>query len=771
MARLRLASLCFAVLVLGFALTAKADPRETATTSAQPAKIQFNRDVQPILSTNCYTCHGPDKGLRKAGLRLDTATDAIKELKTGNKAIVPGNVKDSELIARIFSTGKDLMPPPNSNHQLKPAQKELLKRWIEEGAEYQPHWAFVAPKRPQLPKVKDAQWARNPIDYFILAKLEAEGLKPMAEADRYTLARRVAIDLTGLPPSLEMVDRFIKDKSADAYEKYVDEILKLPAYGERWAQPWLDLARYADSNGYAHDAGRSIWPYRDWVIEAINANLPFDKFTIEQIAGDMLPSPTLSQQIATGFHRNTLMNDEGGSQDEEFRVVAVVDRVNTTMQVWMGLTMACAQCHDHKYDPISQEEYFRMYAIFNQSQDNNNKSNQPTIPVPGAAAPPSKDKKMAGKGVTTMIMKELPEKKQRVTKIHIRGDFLNQGKVVQPGLPAAFPALPEGTKPNRLSLAKWLVDPANPLTARVTANRYWDLVFGMGLVETPEDFGIRSSLPNHPDLLDWLATEFVSPTKQKGEAGKPVAWDVKRLLKLFVTSATYRQSSKVPPELAERDRDNRLFARGPRQRATAEMIRDQALFVGGLLSPKMYGPPVRPPQPVLNLKAAFNVAINWEVSKGEDKYRRALYTQWFRYTPYPSMATFGAPDRNVCTVTRPKTNTPLQALVTLNDPCFVETAQALARRMVKEGGATIESKVTYGFRLCLIRPPQEVEAKRLVELFKQAREEYAKQPKEAQKFATDPLGPLPEGMEPVELAAYTVVANVLLNLDEALAKR
>jgi len=848
----RLVLLSAVAMLAGLVLAAWADPPASAGKPSPTGTVQFARDILPILSANCFTCHGPDKEPRKAGLRLDSAEESRKELKTGDHAIVPGNVKESELVARIFATDKDVMPPPSSNRKLKDKEKELLKRWIEQGAEYQPHWAFVAPKRPPLPKVQNGQWPRNPIDYFVLARLEAEGLQPMPEADRYTLARRVALDLTGLPPTLTMADRFVNDKSPDAYEKYVDEVQRMQSYGERWAQLWLDLARYADSNGYAHDGLRSIWPYRDWVIDAINANMPLDQFTIEQLAGDLLPSPTSSQLVATGFHRNTLMNDEGGSSDEEFRVVAVVDRVNTTMQVWMGLTMACAQCHDHKYDPISQEEYFRVYAIFNQSEDNNKADNKPTIAVaspdkqklegniallqkkleettpaleeafqkwaaeveadqlpdklkpilavPPAERQPAQEAELLGhfrtiapelkatrdeidglkkqmakvKPPTTMIMKELPEKKQRTTKVHIRGDFLNEGNIVQPGLPAALPPALAAAKPTRLNLARWLVDPANPLTARVAVNRYWDQMMGAGLVETPEDFGIRSSPPIHPELLDWLATEFVSPNPApslRGEGSGARGWDVKALLKLIVTSATYRQSAQLTPALAERDPHNRLFARGPRQRATAEMIRDQALFVSGLLNPKLYGPPVRPSQPALNLKAAFNRNIEWVPSKGEDTYRRALYTQWRRYTPYPSMSTFDAPNRNVCIVSRPRTNTPLQALVTLNDPCFVETAQGLARRMVKEGGATAQSRVDYGLRLCLIRLPSTAENQRLMALFQEARAEYALKPKEAQQFATDPLGPLPEGMDAVELAAYTVVANVLLNLDETLAKR
>jgi hypothetical protein len=818
-------------------------PKDTA-----PGTVQFARDILPILSTNCLVCHGQDEKARKAGLRLDLAETATRTLKSGARAVVPGDPKASELIARINAKDGERMPPSKSHKELKETDKELLKRWIADGAEYQRHWAFVAPKRTGLPGVKNTAWPRNAIDRFVLARLDAEGLQPTPEADRYTLARRVAIDLTGLPPTLDMVDRFVADQGPDAYEKYVDAVLQLPGYGERWAQVWLDLARYADSNGYAEDQPRTIWKFRDWVISAINANMPFDRFTIEQIAGDMLPGSTTDQILATAFHRNTLTNTEGGTSDEEFRNIAVVDRVNTTFQVWMGMTLACAQCHSHKFDPITQDEYFQVFAIFNQSEDSDKADNSPNLmylspeqaqkkaeldaelaslqkqllkvypkideaqekwekeiehDMGARAALPADIKTILAEApakrnpqqkeqltrhfrgtiaeikdihprtvkakaelaqiqpVPTPIMRELPEGKRRVTKVHIRGDWLNQGKEVKPGVPAMFPPLPERILADRLALANWLVGGRNPLTSRVTVNRYWEQIFGVGLVQTPEDFGLRSSLPTYPELLDWLAVEFQDSLK----------WDVKKLLKLVVTSATYRQSSKVDPALAERDPDNRLFARGPRFRASAETIRDQALFVSGLLSAKMFGPSVRPPQPRSGLSAAFGPGTDWTNSTGADKYRRGLYTYWRRTTPYPSMVTFDAPSRTVCAVNRPRTNTPLQALVTLNDPVYIEAAQALARRMVTEGGATSDSRARFGFRVCLTRPPNEAEARRLVELFDKAREDYTAHPKEAQSIATDPLGPLPAGMEPVELAAWTVVSNVLLNLDEMFAKR
>ena len=820
----------------------------TSGAHAQPAgKVQFARGVLPILSTHCFTCHGPDAKQQKAGLRLDLFETATKRLKSGYYAVVPGKVKDSELITRIFSADDtERMPPKSSKKTLTDAEKSLLKRWIEEGAEYQRHWAFVVPKRPALPKPPPwaAAWAKNPIDQFLLTRMEKEGLKPSPEADRYTIARRLAIDLTGLPPTIEMADRFVNDKGPDAYEKYVDQLLSQPGYGERWSHVWLDLARYADSNGFATDNARTIWKYRDWVIDAINKNLPYDRFTIEQIAGDMLPQATQEQILATAFHRNTLTNDEGGTSDEEFRVAAVVDRVNTTMQVWMGVTVACAQCHDHKYDPISQEEYFRMFAIFNQTEDSDKSDNSPNMLLITAdeqkkkaelegtmaklekdllAANPKFDEAQAKweldkkatdkapaaikkilaadakkrnaaqklevtkyyrstlpelkkvedqlasakkqydlvKGVPTPIMKELPDAKKRVTKIHVRGNFLDQSTEVKPGVPGLLHPLPKGEPSNRLTLAKWLVSPGNPLTARVTVNRYWEQVFGLPLMESPDDFGIRGKMPTHPELLDWLAVEF-STTME---------WDVKKLLKLIVTSAAYRQVSTVTPALIERDAENRYLARGPRFRSSAEVIRDQSLYVAGLLSPKMYGAPVRPPRPKAGLTAAFGGSTDWETSAGDDKYRRALYTQWRRTTPYPSMTTFDAPSRNVCTISRPRTNTPLQALVTLNDPVYVEAAQALGRRMMKDGGGTLEAKLQFGFRLCLTRPARDIEMKRLVDLYTKAQAEYAKNPKAAAQMATEPIGPLPAGLQAPEMAAWTVVGNVLLNLDEMFAKR
>jgi hypothetical protein len=773
--------------------------------AAEPA-ISFTRDIKGILSNRCVRCHGPDAADRHGGgdegLRLDTFEGATEDLG-GHAAIVPGKPLTSELIARITSTDPDVvMPPPEAGEPLSPAEVELLSRWIAAGAEYEPHWAYVPPVRPPVPAVKDAAWPKNDIDRFILARLETEGLAPQPEADRITLARRLALDLTGLPPSPEEVDAFVADAAPDAVERFIDRLLAHSGYGEHVAREWLDLARYADSAGYADDRPRTIWGWRDWVIRACDANMPFDEFTIRQLAGDLLPDATDDDRIATAFHRNTLTNSEGGTINEEFRVAAVVDRVNTTMSTWMGTTMACAQCHDHKYDPLSQKEYFGIYAVFNQTADADRPGEEPLhacftpeqqvrreqlsaelaeiarhVPPPkqGVVEPPElrplRDHEAARRQalaaiepVTTVpVMKELPAGKRRVTKLQYRGNWNDLGPEVTEAVPAVFnPAEPSADgRLDRLALAKWLVDPANPLTARVVVNRIWERLFGIGIVSTSEEFGAQGELPSHPELLDWLACELVDS-----------GWDTKAITQLIVSSAAYRQTSKCPPELVADDPENRLLACGPRVRLSAEVIRDQALAAAGLLSPKKGGPSVHPPQPDLGLKAAFGGGIDWQTSTGEDRYRRAIYTTWRRSNPYPSMATFDAPNREVCTIRRPRTNTPLQALVTLNDPVYVEAAQGLARRMIKEGGSTAADRAARGFRLVLTRHPTPPEIDRLVALHDEAAAAYRADATAAKQMATDPLGAPPAdlGLDTPEkladLAAWTVVANVILNLDE-----
>lgn len=1118
------------------------------------AKVDFNRDIRPIVSNTCFLCHGPDQSSRKAKLRLDVREEAI-----ARGAIVPGKPDESEAYKRVSSTDpNEIMPPPKLHKALTKQQIETLRQWILEGAEYKKHWSYEKPQRPQIPKVKNVKWSNNAIDNFILARLEKEGLTPQPEAEKTALIRRVALDLTGLPPAPEDVDNFVGDKTPNAYEKVVDRLLASPAYGEHQARQWLDLARYADSAGYADDPLRTIWPYRDYVIKSFNDDKPFDQFTIEQIAGDLLPNPTEEQLVATAFHRNTMTNSEGGTDDEEFRNAAVVDRVNTTLSVWMGTSMACAQCHTHKYDPITQKEYFQMFAFFNQSQDADRKDETPllslfsedqktqrvawqseaqtiekqfaaprpeiiaasqkwardfpsnldwktlspdslksesggalrnenglvTSPVakqdtytieapiegklsalrlealpdealpakgPGYAGgnfvvtkigamllPPNNapgpqarfvrielpgqgkllqlaevqvfsgaenialrgeakqsstyadagakraidgntageydkgsvahtgendpnpwwevdlksevpldriviwnraevgerlegfrlvaldanrrevwtkdknaapqlqaafdlsgarsikfnyavadftqsefdaqdviggnsDKKDTSRGwaiagaqgqahwislladkpieappgsrlritieqkspfenhvlgrfrlsqtaderagetlrtpsailqllvtnkfddgqitayyarevapelknerqklatlnkniaeqkpVTVPVMRDLPQDKARKTHIELRGSYLALDEEVGPAVPAAWSPLPKDATPNRLALARWIVADDNPLTARVVANRYWENLFGIGLVRTVEEFGSQGEMPTHPELLDYLATELVA---QK--------WDIKKFLKMLVMSKSYRQSSKVTPELIEKDPENILVSRGPRFRMSAEMVRDQALAVSGLLSHKMYGPPVRPVRPNSGLNAAFGGGLDWKTSDGDDSHRRALYTEWRRTSPYPSLTTFDAPNREVCTLRRVRTNTPLQALVTLNDPVYIEAAQALARRVVAQNG-TPADKLKFAFRLCLSRLPSEKETARLLRLHDEMTATYKADAKAALSMATEPLGPAPQGADIADLAAWTTVANVLLNLDETLMKR
>jgi len=761
--------------------------------------VDFDRVIRPILSENCFKCHGPDERERKAKLRFDLRAEALKPAKSGAPAIVPGAPAQSELIARITTANEDdRMPPEKTGKTLSPTQIEALRQWIAQGAPYATHWAYIKPARPALPVVRHAKWPQNPIDAFILARLEKEGLTPSPSADRRTLIRRVSLDLTGLPPTLEEADQFLADKHPRAYEALVDRLLQKPAFGEHWARMWLDLARYADSAGYADDPPRTIWAYRDWVIKAFNENLPFDRFTIEQIAGDLLDHAGEEEEVATAFHRNTMTNNEGGTTDEEFRNAAVIDRVNTTMAVWMATTMGCAQCHTHKYDPITQQEYFRFFAFFNNTADADLPDESPVLDVSpravkerrarlrleiaeleralkadatnapaaangGGAEGPDRLKRLqseleALKPVTVPVMRELAGEKRRTTRIQIRGNYLALADEVSPGVPAALHPLPKDAPLNRLGVARWLVDADNPLTSRTIANRFWEQIFGAGIVRTSEDFGTQGDRPTHPELLDWLATEFVARD-----------WNVKEFLKLLVTSAAYRQSARVTPALAERDPDNLLLARGPRFRASAEIVRDQALAVSGLLSSKMYGPPTRPPQPSLGLAAAFGGSLDWNPSPGEDRYRRALYIEWRRTNPYASMATFDAPTREVCALRRPRSNTPLQALVTLNDPVYVEAARALGRRMAGAPGST-EERMRYGFKLCLTRPPAAAELKRLLEFRQTALSHYDQKPELAREMAGSAAEPPPNAHEARELAAWAATGNVLLNLDEMLMK-
>ncbi|TVS19333.1 MAG: DUF1553 domain-containing protein [Planctomycetaceae bacterium] len=1037
-----------------------------SASAAADQPIEFNRDIRTILVQSCFACHGPDSEARQAGLRLDQREAAIEA-----GSIVPGDPESSELIRRVFADSEfEIMPPPEHPHELTDQQKELLKRWVAEGATYQPHWAFVTPQRPPLPDLEDdTDWVRNPIDAFILAELQQRGLEPAPEADRHTLARRVSLDLTGLPPEPELVQAFVQDDSEDAYQRLVDRLLATERWGEHRARYWLDAARYADTHGIHFDNFREIWAYRDWVIEALNQNLPFDQFTIEQLAGDLLPDPSLDQRIATGFNRCNITTNEGGVIPEEYEVLYMNDRTDTTSWVWMGLTMNCASCHDHKFDPISQREFYQMAAFFNNTtqavMDGNIKDTPPVLVVPPredrprwkqlpdeiAAAQQQRDQRRqearedfdrlvatpafaelapavpsadlvfhaplddgaedqialtiddrttehtvsgplrwteghvgksayeessdvtieiaeagdwerdqafsfgawvrlpsanAGGAVfarmddqndyrgwdlwfengrpgahlihhwnkdalkvvanqpleaekwthvlitydgsskasgvriyvdgrpqevrvqrdqlNSSIRTEVPLKvaqrnsssrltgvsvqdlrlydgaltadqvarivtgtrigwliaqpadqrddqqteelfswwvqaedpaygeataalaaleaeretiRQRSTVAHVqqeredqtpsayvleRGEYDQRGEQVFPDTPQILPPMPDDLPRNRLGLAQWLLRPEHPLTARVTVNRFWQEVFGIGLVETAEDFGITGELPSHPELLDWLAVEF-------RESG----WDIQQFFRMLVTSSAYRQSAVASPEKRELDPDNRWLARGPRFRVDAEIVRDYALAASGLLSPTIGGPSVRPYQPDGVWEAVAMIGSNtrnYQQDSGESLYRRSLYTFWKRSAPPASMEIFNAPSREVCTVRRERTNTPLQALVTLNDPQFVEAARHLAQRSLIDGGDTLSSRLDYLAQRLLCRPLDDVELAIVEASLTDLAKHYARHPDDARLLLAVGESPTDPSLDPAELAAWTMLANQMMNLDEVLNK-
>jgi hypothetical protein len=1032
-------------------------PRCLHAAEDKDSRIEFNRDIRPLLADACFHCHGPDQAKRKAKLRLDTEAGAFAD-RDGERVLVPGDPAKSLLYRRITASNpREHMPPASSGRALSEPQIALIRRWIEQGAPWQNHWAFMPPRRPMLPPVQRREWPRNSIDAFVLARLEREGLAPSSEAERTTLIRRVTLDLTGLPPTPAEVEAFLADRAPNAYEKVVDRLLQSPRYGERMALSWLDAARYADTNGYQTDGERFMWRWRDWVIDAFNHNKPFDQFTVEQLAGDMLPGATLDQIIATGFNRNHRGNAEGGIIPEEYAVEYVVDRVETTATVWLGLTLGCARCHDHKYDPFSHKEFYQLFAYFNnvpergkaikfgnsppvvrsptpwqqeqlqaldarltQSErlcqqmqpelesaqaaweqgrqrprdedwsigrdllvhypfdgDASNRaasSRQGTVRgalnfVPGRIGQAGKfdgrqhvdagdvadfgfyhkfswsawiyptgpeggiilsraldsvraqgynlrlhggklqvnlvkrwlddavrveterslaperwhhvtatyDGSRVAGGVhvyvdgrrepltvnlddlnqsfqikqplrigadgsaedrfhgaiddvrvynrvlteeeitilavpesigeilalpverrsaaqaqklqaffleqygpepiraaherltqlreqrqrlietlpTTMVMQESP--RPRETFVLVRGVYDKHGERVQPGVPAPLPPLPSGVSNNRLGLARWLVDPSNPLTARVAVNRYWQLLFGTGLVKTAEDFGTQGEWPSHPELLDWLAMAFVAN-----------GWDIKALLKQLVTSATYRQSSRVTPALLQRDPDNRLLARGPRLRLPAEMIRDQALAASGLLVERLGGPSVKPYQPA-HLWNELGDA-RYVQDRGASLYRRSLYTFWKRTVAPPELVLFDAMGRETCTVRRSSTNTPLQALTLMNDVTFLEAARVLAERLLTEGGTSPEERLSLAFRLAAARAPSADELRILARGLEQQRERYRRDIDAARKLVSIGEYPRNPRLDVSELAAYTVTASLILNLDEVITR-
>lgn len=833
-------------------------------TSSLPAadEVDYTKEVKPLLAKYCYSCHGADK--QRAGLRLDTAK-AIKEGGNHGPSFLVGKSSDSLLIKAI--TGSDtekvrVMPPKEP--RLTPGEIAKLRAWIDQGAKAPAdevvetkknksnHWAFQPIQRPELPKVTRETWVRNPIDRFVLARLDKEKIQPSPEADRVTLIRRLSLDLIGLPPTIAEVEAFVNDTRPDAYERLVERLLASPHYGERWGRHWLDLARYADSNGYTIDGPRTIWKYRDWVINAFNRDLPFDQFVTEQLAGDLLPNATPDQRVATGFHRNTTINQEGGIDVEMFRVESIVDRVATTGTVFLGLTIGCCQCHDHKFDPISQREYYQFFAFLNNCDEPTldlatkeqqkrrvelqqriagvekglkladiapaGKIKQWEDKLTGEAklnfpedvqrilnlADNSRDNKdrqllsafylsanhvphiVAGLGdtrpfmtlananasiarsavdryraelrqaeaeiTTTMVLKERAA--PRVTNVMIQGDFTRKGVPVGPGTPSVLHELKEAKTLNRLTLAQWLVDPANPLTARVTMNRIWQAYFGLGIVETENDFGTQGTPPSHPELLDWLASEFV---KQK--------WSMKEMHRLIVTSATYRQASKHRPDLLTVDARNRLLARQNRIRLEAEIVRDVGLSASGLLSPKIGGPSVFPPQPdgVFRLT---QVQRTWKSSDGEDRYRRGMYTYYWRSAAHPALSVFDAPDANGACTRRNRSNTPLQALTLLNDEAFFEMAQGLAVRILKESGSDSD-RIRQAFRLCLSRLPSDREEAVVKRLLAQQRADFEKHPQDVKLVIPSKRA---DGIDGKEMAAWMSVSRALLNIDEFITR-
>jgi hypothetical protein len=823
-------------------------PLVTGTAHGQtplPAVVEFNRDIRPIISDNCFACHGPDKNKRKADLRLDTEEGAFAD-RGGMQPLVPGKRDQSVLFQRITAdTEKKRMPPAKFGKQLTPRQIDLIGKWIEQGAKYQKHWSLIAAKRPDLPKAGDPAWAKNAIDHFILARLDQEGLKPSPEADRHTLIRRLSFDLTGLPPTPDEVDAFVNNPSSDAYEKLVDRLLASKHFGERMALYWLDLVRYADTGGYHSDNHRDIALYRDYVINAFNDNKPFNQFTIEQLAGDLLPTATRDQKIASGYNRLLMTTEEGGAQAKEYQAKYAADRVRNVSVVWLGSTMGCAECHDHKFDPFTTKDFYRFASFFADLKENAvGRQAQSLLPSPEQAAqlqnldeqmiPLQKllntstpeleaaqaawERSIHEKGVEGLpkeivaivvrdsskrdakqqqalavyfrsIASSLAEPRRqladlqrqrdeikkavpatliseavapRVMRVLPRGNWLDDsGEIVAPDVPASLTSLSlTERRANRLDLAQWMLTPQNPLVARVFVNRLWKMAFGQGIVRTLDDFGSQGAWPTHLELLDWLAVEF-------RESG----WNVKHVLKLMMMSYTYRQSSQPSELLKQRDPYNYLLARQARFRIDAEMVRDNALAVSGLLARQIGGPSVKPYQP-----AGYWAMLNfpkreWQKDQGESVYRRGLYTYWCRTFPHPSLVAFDAPSREECTVERPRSNTPLQALVLLNDPIYVEAARALAERTIREVSAGgVEQRIHFVYRQAVGRTAQPGELKLLENLLVQHLGQYrADRPAAAALLKVGDRA-VPMGMDSAELAAWTSVARVVLNLHETITR-
>lgn len=739
-----------------------------------PKTVSYNFHIRPILSDKCFKCHGPDGSHRQAGLRLDIADSAYAPLKEtpGAFAIVPGKPEESELFKRISTDDTAyIMPTPDSHlGALSDYEVKLFKKWIQQGGKYESHWAFITPEKSEVPDVTNKSWVKNEIDHFILDKQNEKGLKPNEEADKERLLKRVCLDITGLPPSVEMMDRFLSDKSPDAFEKMVDALLKTPQYGEKMAVHWLDVARYADSYGYQDDNIRTQWPWRDWVIHAFNKNIPYDKFLVWQIAGDMLPDADKEKILATGFFRNHKYTEEGGVIDEEYRVEYLLDKTKTYSKGLLGITMECAQCHDHKYDPFSQEDYFSLLAFFNNTKEvgyegDVSVSKPAKNPILTISTQDRKDilsfiNATDTSALTVSVMGERDS--LRKTYLLMRGAYDQPGQEVQPKAVKAVMEF-DTTKydRNRLGLAQWTVDKKNPLTARVFVNQIWQELFGRGLVKTSGDFGMQGELPSHPELLDWLAVDFM-------EHG----WDIKRLVKQLVMSATYRQSAKVTEDQLGKDPENIYLARSPRQRLKAEFVRDLYLASSGLLIKTIGGPSVKPYQPkgIWELASSGRGVLATYKQDHEDAlYRRGLYNFIKLTVPPPNMIMFDASNRDQCEVKRLQTNTPLQALIMMNDPAVLEASRVLAQNLLAEN-STVDDKIITAFRRIICRKPSEKELTLLSEYYKEQLDQFTQ--KKLNATATLRVGeyPLNTKLDMNQSAALMKVVNTIYNLEEAIVK-
>ena len=772
---MRLAVICVAIFFVGAIISLNAchnTSESSVATEEIPDVVSYNFNIRPILSDKCFKCHGPDANKRQANLRLDIQESAYAALKDepDKHALVPGDPGASELYRRITTTdSSDMMPTVKSNLKpLSPYEVKLIKKWIKQGAKYEKHWAFVPPKSPQIPEVEDKAWPKNTIDYFVLHKQEQKGFKPNPEADKERLLKRLSFDLNGLPPDIALMDRFLADKRPDAYERMVDELMARPQYGEKMALRWMDIARYADSHGYQDDNYRTQWPWRDWVMHAYNENLSYKNFITWQLAGDLIPNHTKEQLLATGFNRNHKITEEGGVIDEEYRVNYVTDRTNTFGKALMGVTLECAHCHDHKYDPFSQKEYYQMFSFFNSVKE---PGLQSTVGGPETYAKrpmmqiSNEDAKSVLKFVNKMDTGKLivsvmgDSEAYRKTYILKRGNYDSHGDEVFPGTPKAVLPFNNAYPKNRLGLADWVFDDKNPLTARVYVNQIWEEFFGRGIVKTLGDFGMQGELPSNPELLDWLAVDF-----------KTHGWDMKRTVKQIVMSATYRQSAVVTADKLKNDPDNILISRGPRSRLPAEFIRDMVLASSGLLNKTIGGPSVNPYQPPglwESTTSGRGQLASYRQVHGPNLYRRGMYTLIKRTSPPVEMAIFDASNRDQCEVQRMRTNTPLQALEMMNDPTMLESARVLAQKILQDNSQA-KDKIYTAFRRIICRKPTDKEMSILTSYYQDQLKSINE--KDAEKLLAVGEYPMPANMDKINLAAMMKVIDTIYNLEEAITK-